>query len=242
MPDTRSHRGSHSEDDRLFAADQWPCLRAAVADLSWLLGRDYAVKSAGELVGNRYQLTARQRIAVERCACASTTAHLRVARRIPRDELSGRPLWIDGYNVLLTVEVALGGGVVLGASDSTFRDVASIHGTYRAVEETLPALRLLGQEFLQSRSASWTWWFDRPVSNSGRLKTQIETLAAESGWAWTVELVVDPDPILSAATEIVATADSVILDRCGRWYNLARTVVEGIQPKRAIVELSAFGG
>lgn len=242
MPDTRSHRGPHSQDCSFFAADQWPRLRAAVADLSWLLGRDYAVKSAGELVGNRYQLTARQRTAVERCACAPATAQARGARRVGREDLQGQALWIDGYNVLLTVEVALGGGVVLGASDGTFRDVASIHGTYRAVEETLPALRLLGQEFLRARSSSWTWWFDRPVSNSGRLKTRIEELAAEAGWAWKVELVPDPDPLLASATEIVATADSVVLDRCGRWYNLARTVVEEIHPRPDIVELGAFGG
>jgi len=242
MPDTRSHRGPHSQDCSLFAADQWPQLRAAVADLSWLLGRDYPVKSANELVGNRYQLTARQRMAVERCACAPATARARGARRVTAERLEGRALWIDGYNVLLTVEVALGGGVVLGAADGTFRDIASIHGTYRAVEETIPALRLLGEEFRRLRSASWTWWFDRPVSNSGRLKTEIEALAAEAGWDWKVELVTNPDTVLASATEIVATADSVVLDRCGAWYNLARTVVEGIQPKREIVELSPFGG
>ena len=33
MPDQRQHRGRHPEDDRLFAPDHWPALRAAVADL-----------------------------------------------------------------------------------------------------------------------------------------------------------------------------------------------------------------
>lgn len=238
MPDTRSHRGPHSLDGTLFGADQWPPLRAAVADLSWLLSRDYALKSAAELVGNRYQLTARQRTAVERCACAPATAQARAARLSGREQLSGRSLWIDGYNILLTVEVALGGGIVLGAADGTYRDIASIHGTYRLVEETVPALQHLGKEFLQSRAASWTWWLDRPVSNSGRLKTQIQALAAQAGWAWQVELVQNPDAVLGSATEIVATADSVVLDRCGHWYNLARTVVDEMQPRPTVIELA----
>ena len=37
VPDTRKHRGPHPEDARLFADAMLPRLRAAVADLSWLL-------------------------------------------------------------------------------------------------------------------------------------------------------------------------------------------------------------
>jgi hypothetical protein len=41
-----------------------------------------------------------------------------------------------------------------------------------------------------------------------------------------VELVIDPDkPLSQAKDDLVATADSVILDRCGTWLALAREVV-----------------
>ncbi len=79
---------------------------------------------------------------------------------------------------------------------------------------------------LRGAAADLTWLLDRPVSNSGRLKQIILEIAAHQGWPWTVELVAAPDPLLAATTEIVATADSVILDRCGPWLNLARQVVE----------------
>ncbi len=46
MPDHRAHRGPHPDDAELFRADAIPRLRAAVADLSWLLGRGYADGSA----------------------------------------------------------------------------------------------------------------------------------------------------------------------------------------------------
>ena len=46
---------------------------------------------------------------------------------------------------MTTVEAALGGGVVLGCRDRTFRDIAGVHGTYRKVAETMPALELIGE-------------------------------------------------------------------------------------------------
>src|SRR4051812_24309520 len=114
MPHTRTHRGAPPEDARLFCEDQWARLRAAVFDLSWLLERAYNPRSALEIVGNRYQISARQRIAVGRSACAESKRTQRLSRCVLSSSLRSRPLWIDGYNLLLTIEVALGGGVILG--------------------------------------------------------------------------------------------------------------------------------
>src|SRR5207302_215520 len=69
MPDHRCHRGMHPEDQKLFAADQWPALRCAVTELSWLLSHGYAEPSALKIVGDRHALDARQRMAEKRCAC-----------------------------------------------------------------------------------------------------------------------------------------------------------------------------
>src|SRR3989440_9127552 len=69
-PDIRKHRGAHPEDRKLFADDQIPALRAAVGDLSWLLTRDYTMKGALKLVGDKYALTERQRLAISRAACS----------------------------------------------------------------------------------------------------------------------------------------------------------------------------
>ena len=77
MPDRRTHRGPHPEDHRLFNASSLPSLRAATSDLSFLLGRSYAMGSALKVVGDRYQLTARQRGAVLRSACSTVRAAVR---------------------------------------------------------------------------------------------------------------------------------------------------------------------
>ena len=52
------------------------------------------------------------------------------------------------------------------------------------------------------------------------------------------ELVYQPDHVLGEVEQIVATADSVILDRCQRWLNLARAVVERHVPDAWIVDFT----
>lgn len=241
MPDTRTHRGPHPEDAKLFAPTVWPQLRHATADLCWLLSRGYAAPSALKLVGDRYQLPVRQRAAIERCACSNAARTQRAERRLDAARLAGRALWLDGYNVLTTIEVALGGGVILAACDGTYRDIASMHGTYRKVAETLPALELLGGTAAAYGAATWIWYFDRPVSNSGRLKKIMQNLAGERGWPWQIELVQNPDDVLAATAEIIVTADSVVLDQCQQWFNLTREVVDRHIPLAHVVPLAGDG-
>jgi hypothetical protein len=239
LPDRRAHRGADPHDDRDFGAEAWPRLRAAVADLLWLRSRAYAEPSAVKLVGDRYALTERQRKAVRRCACGDDALARRQAHRAGGDDLRGRPLRLDGFNVLTTVEAALGGAVVLAGRDGCFRDLAGVHGTYRKVEETLPAVHLLGAFLAGLGLGPCLWYLDSPVSNSGRLRALILQAAVEQGWAWQVELVFNPDPILAESPDLVATADSAILDRCPRWVNLARAAIEAAVPDARVIDLSA---
>ncbi len=301
MPDRRAHRGPHPEDAELFSPDNLTRLREATSDLCWLASRGYAEVSSLKLVGDRYHLTARQRLAVARGACSDSQLHRRLAHEVgwsstgipnrselgpnlpenspahgslsgterevsaevqppcplslpspaqsqptgPENDwrqgaassLEGCVLWVDGYNVLTTVEAALAGGVVLHARDGTFRDMASMHGTFRKVAETEPALEILGKTLAHLRPKQCLWYLDRPVSNSGRLKQWIEQIAQKHGWPWRVELVANPDPILWESPEIVASADSVILDHCRAWLNLARWAVQQYIPGAWIVQL-----
>lgn len=238
MPDRRQHRGPHPQDQDLFAAEQLPKLNAAIADLAWLLSRGYAATSSLKLVGDRFGLLQRQRTAVQRAACSDDARAQRVACCRSIADLAGQQLELDGYNVLTTLEAALGGGLVFVARDASMRDLASMHGTYRKVAETMPALKLLGQFLEDAQVAQCRWLLDRPVSNSGRLKQMMLKLAAEQSWPWEVELVADPDPLLSRSREMVATSDSVILDGCQQWVNLARAVVTEKIPDAWLIELT----
>ena len=168
MPDRRTHRGPHPEDHRLFAPDVWPILRQATADLSWLLERGYAEPSSLKLVGDRYKLLARQRVAVARSACADSSVLRRKAAEVALGAVKGRDVWLDGYNVLTTVEAALSGSVLLLCRDGTLRDMASMHGSYRKVAETVPALEMIGQVLQELQPRQCRWYLDTPFTTSGR--------------------------------------------------------------------------
>jgi hypothetical protein len=241
MPDQRRHRGPHPEDARLFAPDQVAALRAAARDLSWLLAREYAIPSALKLVGDRHGLEARQRLAVARCACPPKLKRQRLRRRRQPQQLAGQPLWIDGFNVLTSVEAALSQGVLIRGLDGCLRDMASMHGSYRQVEETQSAIQLLGRILAQSQIRPCRWFLDQPVSNSGRLRAMLLDAAARQGWEWEVELVPNPDPILAAAECCVATSDSQILNQVRCWIGLVDLVIRQEITQAWIVDLSATG-
>lgn len=237
MPDTRQHRGPHPHDAHLFRADVHPTLRAAVEHLSWLFTHGYAIPSALKLVGDRFELAERQRRAVLRCSCSDAALEYRRRTMVLPERLSGEGLEIDGFNVLTTVEAALAGGVILEGRDGCYRDMASMHGSYRKVDETRPALELIGRYLTSHGVSHCRWWLDRPVSNSARLRAIMLELAEAQEWAWNVDLAADPDRELSTSSTVIATADSAVLDRCERWCNLAREVVTASVPGANVVSL-----
>ena len=97
MPDKHRHRGLAPEDAEEFASGQWARMREAVADLSWLLTRGYARESSLKLAGDRYALTARQRLAVGRCTASDQACANRRLREMAPERLRGCDrLCIDG--------------------------------------------------------------------------------------------------------------------------------------------------
>jgi hypothetical protein len=240
-PDRRQHRGAHPADRQLFAAERHADLRAAVAELSWLLTRRYAAKSALKLVGDRYELTERQRLAVSRAACSDASLERRAARSVRLDEVKGEKLIVDGFNLIITVEAALGGGLLMLCRDGCMRDLSSVHGSYRAVEETERALALIGDVLATLQPASAEWLLDKPISNSGRLAERIRDLAAARGWPWSVELVFNPDREIATSNSIVVTSDSNILDSAARRVNLGRHLVEARLPQSWVIDLRPDG-
>jgi hypothetical protein len=120
--------------------------------------------------------------------------------------------------------------------------VAGIYSHYHKVTETVPALRAIGQLASQWAVTKCHWWLDSPVDNSGRLKRILHEVATEAGWPWQVELVTNPDLVLSATDQIVSSSDHAILDRCQRWFNLARQVIVKHVPQARIVDLGLDHG
>lgn len=219
--------GADPTDAETFPERALPALRAAVDELSWLLGRGYAEGAAATLVGDHHQLTKRQRMAVRRSACPEDRRRERMARRVTA--LDGRPVAVDTLNQLVTTERGLAGGAVLRGRDGALRDVAGVHGTWRRSDRTGDALARLAAAL---GPADAVWVIDAPVSNSGRLAAAIRALGP-----WDVELVDAADARLLAhgrAGRVVATSDGGLLDRGLAWFALAEAALGG---DAAIVDL-----
>lgn len=210
----------------------------AVADFSLLLTKGYADKSALKLVGDRFSLTQRQRLAVMRSACSDQQLALRKEHSIDPVAIRNQAIAVDGYNVLITIEAALSGGLIFKGRDSCYRDLASIHSTYRRVTETIPAVELIGDSLRQLGTREATWYLDSPVSNSGRVKKIIEEIAEQNNWPWQVKLSQSPDAELVRTDLVVASSDSAILDRCKVWVNLAAEIIKTKLPEAKIIDLS----
>ncbi len=207
--------------------------------LSWLLDRGYPPKASLRLVGDRHALRDRQRKALQRCAAGRTECRRRNRKRVEPGALAGSELAVDGYNILLTLEAALSGGVLLLGRDGVLRDLAAMSAHYRRVQTTRPALELLADYFYRHEVRAVHWYLDRPVSNSARLKALIEETVDGKRPPWQVELTERTDRLLARSPHVVATADSAILDRCGRWVNLTRALVETSITDAWIVDLEA---
>jgi hypothetical protein len=236
-PDRRRHRGAHPEDARLFEAASLPSLRVAVSELSWLLSRGYQTKSALKLVGDRYNLRERQRLAVARAACSEESLARRRERRVGEGKVAGEGLIVDGFNLVITLEAALSGGVLVKGRDGCVRDLSSVHGSYRAVEETERAVLLAGEALGALAPSSVLWVLDRPVSNSGRLAERVRAVARERGWPWEVAVEFNPDREIVNSSRVAVTSDSNVLDGVARWLNLGRMMVERHVPGAWVIDL-----
>jgi hypothetical protein len=213
----------------LFSAKWIPVLNEAVDDFSWLLSRGYSENGVLKLVGDRYRLTKRQRKAVLRAGCSDEARRHRQQHMLGAQAVQGRELAIDAYNLLITVEACLAGGIVLLSRDGCYRDIASVHGTYRKVEETIPALVLIGNALQELGVVQVHWFLDAPVSNSGRLRLLMIELAEKYVFPWRVALVNNPDRVITEEKDLIAvSSDSWVIDHVERWFNLHRYIVERI--------------
>lgn len=241
MSESRGHRGPAPNDEVLFAEVTWPALKTATLELSWLLSRGYVMLSGLKLVGDRHALTARQRAAVERAACAAEVAQGRRQKRVSIDALRGQVVAIDAFNVLIVSESAFSNAPIFRGQDGALRDLGGVHGSWRRVQETEPVLLALAALLRDAEVARVRFFIDRPVSNSGRLRALIDEVFSHAAPSLPleIELVPSADPSLREEHDaIIASADGWVIDGSTRWIDLPSVLVEEREQAIWLVDLS----
>jgi len=229
-------RGYEPKDAMEFGAKVAEKLNAAGQELVFLLNRGYDVKSASTFVGNHHLLSERQRMALARIVSTASAV-----QRRKRKELIQAPdyLVLDGFNTIITLEVALSGSLLLEGMDGTIRDLAGLRGSYRIVDKTIQAVELLIARFEKLGVKKALFYLEQQVSNSGRLRALLLGKANGRGVEVQAELHPSVDGQLSRMENVV-TADAIILDKCGSWYNLTRALIQSAIPDAWILHLDGL--
>jgi hypothetical protein len=206
--------------------ESWPHIREAAGDFRYLLARGYPRQAALSLVGNRYHLDHTARQLLHRGVFAPQEAAARRAKLRRLGELPGRPLGVDGHNVLITLECARRGLPLILADDGFIRDVGRVSRAFRLSSETGEVLSLLADYLTAHQAGPLTVYYDAPMSHSGelaRLTRELWTargLTVEAAAAVPVperELAVFPGPI--------ATSDTYLIDGNREIVDLAGEII-----------------
>lgn len=229
-------RGYYKDDEKWFLEDNIKILKKAQEELYWLLNRGYNSEPTTNFIGGRYQLSARQRDALKRTTSTKEECENRISKMLDIHKVRGSEVLIDGFNLIITLEVALSKSTLIKANDETIRDLAGLRGTYKLIDKTYDALNIIGAVFNELGIKKALFYLDAPVSNSGRLKQTIISLAEEWNTEIEVELVPDADKLLWNKENVITT-DSIILDKCISWINLSRYIIEKRIKDSNVIEL-----
>lgn len=217
-------RGFDRADRDDFTGSALLRLKTAREELKWLLDRGYSMDTAATFTGNHHSLTARQRNAMKRSVSSTNDLKKRLKKLITPDEIRGREVLVDGFNIIITLETALSGSLLILCGDGVIRDLAGLRGTYHLIPQTDIAIGLLLQSLEIAGASSARIYLDAPVSNSGRLRDRI--IETSSSYHLPVEVILadDTDKAIEGKENII-TGDSILLDSCASWVNLTRDII-----------------
>lgn len=228
-------RGYYPQDNRDFNGKALETLKSSARDLLYLLNRGYPIKPASTFIGNHYLLSERQRTALTRVVCPEADAAARKTKQKRAEALAGATVNIDGFNTIITLEVAQSVSPVFLCMDGTYRDLAGLRGTYRLIDKTDIAIRYVFSELQKLAVKRAVFWLDAPVSNSGRQKARIAEIAEEMKFDAGIEVVNNVDAALYSLENVISS-DSIVIGHCPGWLNLCGRIIPGI-PGIWIVDL-----
>ena len=197
----------------------------AIEEFRYLLERGYPRDRTLELVGNRHDLNRDQRHLMRRALFAPPAARARRAKLIPFADLAGRTLALDAYNVLITLESGLAGRCLIMADDGVVRDMALLSSSYRPGENTGRAMNLMARTLKLANVKNTVGLFLSSMSKSGELAASFREVLKRAGVDGECRTERAVEPALPLLGDVVATANSAIMERADRVFDLAGYII-----------------
>lgn len=218
-------RGYLPEYDVQFGKTGIVRLREAAIDTLFLLNRGYDTRRASTIAMEHYQLSEMQRVALSRALDPDKTVARRQVNRLLKRDLAGKTVYIDGFNAIILMESLVSESPVFRCLDGAIRDLANLKGSYKIIDKTEPAIRLVFEQLdkLQVKKAIIN--IDSPVSNSRNLKVLLLNLANDYNFDIEVNLIDACDKSFYDQ-ECVITGDCIVIDNVKSWAPLYSWIVD----------------
>lgn len=193
-------------------------LHDAYRDLKYLLNRGYRKSVALNFVANHYRLTKAERHLLARCVFPDGWIAETRKKLLQAEELEGRVVGVDGFNVLITLESLLEGRAIL-CEDGLVRDL-KYQGKYVLTERTESLLHGIAGSLRELAVKKAVFFYGKNVPGSGVVKKLTEKALASNAVVGEARLVRSPDFELKAY-DTVATADVGIIEKVPFVFDLA---------------------
>ncbi len=211
----------------------------AARDYKYLLNRGYPASSSLNIVVSRYQMSRLERSLLLRCVHRDEYVAKVLRSVVSRETILGSNLLIDLLNVSTTLIAFLEGECLYRCDDGIIRDLGGSRYWRGRRERVLEAINLVREHLITVKPAKIYLVLDRLAPMSGEILKNAEKIFRESGF--NVEGILadraDKKIIeLSRALEnlmgVVATSDSLILEKANQIYDLAGEIITSIDPGR----------
>ncbi len=202
------------EEDSESKDIQQKRMNDAATDIRYLLERGYKRNSSIRFAGDHYRLDKYDRYILARTVFSSHTSKARKKKKLHCEELKGKTLLVDGYNVLITLESMLGGERMWIADDSFLRDIQGVFNNHSNEKLTFQAVEEMLSFLLNADVKKTDVLLDSQMKHSGELAAFIRKRMKElsiKGEAKTSRNV-DYDLKNCQPSYVIATADGIIID------------------------------
>ena len=189
--------------------------REAASDYFYLAQKGYHPRGFIDLVGNRYGMTRHERTMLYRGIAPEFIAEKRRQKIISIEAASGQELFIDGFNVILTISSYLQGLPLFLSNDGFLRDASMMRGKIEMTNKIRESVNLIF-EFLNTNSISKANFFlDQNVEIHTEIIAIIKEFQSSESCKYEAHPTEKTDKTLSEIScGIVCTSDSGIIDSC----------------------------
>jgi hypothetical protein len=141
--------------------------------------------------------------------------------------LSGRVVFVDGYNTIITTQSLLAGYPVYLCDDGFLRDTRGFFRNDKALQVTVSAFCEILDLLADARPSRVEVLLDQQISCSGELAREVRGLMAKRDLPGDARCVRDVDHQLKASGTIIATSDGNVIDVASSVIDLPGEIARG---------------